>query len=130
MPLPAGSLRPQVEGCPYGRRDKPGDEMGDSGGGKENGPEAELKGEGQGAVPAQGDQRKPKTHPGLEGHQNSTEPNDPEVPQGPEEIEYKQQGRDEGEERERAPREERAPEQSTDRDVAKPPHKENQDKFN
>ena len=99
MPLPAGSLRPQVEDCPYGRREEPGDKMGDSSGGKENRPEAELKGEGQGALPAQGDQRKPKTPPGLEGHQNTMEPKDPEVPQGPEEIEYKQQGREEGEER-------------------------------
>ena len=89
-----------------------------------------IKGEGQGALPAQGDQRKLKTHPGLEGHQNTQKPKDPEVRQGPEEIEYKKQGREEGEERERATREERAPEQSTDRDVAKPPHEENQDKLN
>ena len=37
---------------------------------------------------------------------------------------------EEGEERKRGPRKELAPEQGTDRDVAKPPHEENQDKFN
>ena len=104
--------------------------MGDSGCGKENGQETELRGEEREALPAQEDQRKPKAHPGMEGHQDSTEPTGPEVPQGPEEVEYKQQRMEEEEERDRAPREERAPEQGTDRGLARPPLKEDQDKSN
>ena len=104
--------------------------MRDSGGGKENRQETELRGEEQVALPAQEAQWKPETSPGLGGHQATTEPTGPDVQQGPEEVEYKQQRMEEGEERDRAPREERAPEQGTDRDVARPPLEEIQDKFN
>ena len=109
----------QSEDRSYRSREEPGEEMRDSGGGKENGQETKLRGKEQEALPAQEDQRKPEAPPGLEGHQDPAEPTGPEVPQGPEEVEYEQQRMEEEEERDRAPREERAPEQGTDRGLAR-----------
>ena len=64
--------------------------MGDSGGGKENGQETELRGEEQEAQPAQEDQLKSEVSPRLEGHQNPKDHTGPEILQRPREAEDKQ----------------------------------------